>query len=142
MPHSKKGAGLRYQSVSVKRLTFILKKMKKILKSVILVLAVFLFSNVAIAQTNQKAIIKTVLNCSHCKECETCGLKFKTEMLKITGVRMYELDDKAMTFTVYYNFKKTDLQTIKVAISKLGYDADEIKADPAAVEKLDGCCKV
>jgi hypothetical protein len=54
---------------------------------------------------------------------------------------MYELDDKAMTFTVYYNAKKTTLQTIKEGISKLGYDADEVKADPKAYENLDGCCK-
>jgi hypothetical protein len=54
---------------------------------------------------------------------------------------MYELDDKAMTFTIYYNSKKTTLQTIKEGISKLGYDADEVKADPKAYESLDGCCK-
>lgn len=107
--------------------------------------AVILFiSNTAVAQqkTNQKAVIKTVLHCDHCKECETCGLKFKTEMLKIKGVKMYELNDKAMTFTVYYNAKKTSLQNIKVAISKLGYDADEVKADSQAYESLDGCCKI
>jgi mercuric ion binding protein len=116
--------------------------MRKLLKTTILLIAVFFISNAAVAQkTNQKAVIKTFLNCDHCKECETCGLKFKTEMLKIKGVKMYELDDKAMTFTVYFNAKKTNLQTIKVAISKLGYDADEVKADPAAYEKLDGCCK-
>jgi copper chaperone CopZ len=116
--------------------------MRKLLKTTILLIAVFFISNAAVSQkTNQKAVIKTVLNCDHCKECETCGLKFKTEMLKIKGVKMYELDDKAMTFTVYFNAKKTNLQTIKVAISKLGYDADEVKADPAGYEKLDGCCK-
>lgn len=113
-----------------------------ILKSIFFLAVLFFASNTASAQkTNQKAVIKTVLHCDHCKECETCGLKFKTEMLKIKGVKMYELDDKAMTFTVYYNAKKTDLQTIKVAISKLGYDADEVKADPKAYENLDGCCK-
>ena len=53
----------------------------------------------------------------------------------------YELDDKAMTFTIYYNSKKTTLQAIKKGISKLGYDADEVKADPKAYESLDGCCK-
>jgi mercuric ion binding protein len=117
--------------------------MRKLLKTTILLIAVFFISNAVVAQkTNQKAVIKTILNCDHCKECETCGLKFKTEMLKIKGVKMYELDDKAMIFTVYYNPKKTDLQTIKVAISKLGYDADEVKADPAGYEKLDDCCKV
>ncbi len=117
--------------------------MKNLLNYILVLFVISLISNTAFAQkTNQKAIIKTTLNCSHCKGCETCGLKFKTEMLKIKGLKMYELDDKKMTFTVYYNAKKTDLQTIKIAISKMGYDADEIKADPIAYENLDGCCKI
>lgn len=113
-----------------------------ILKS-IFCLAVMLFvSNSVMAQkSNQKAVIKTTLHCDHCKQCETCGLKFNTEMLKIKGVKMYELDDKKMTFTIYYNPKKTDLQAIKVAISKLGYDADEVKATSEGIASLDGCCK-
>ena len=117
--------------------------MKTILKSIFIIIAIFLISNKASAQkTTQKAVIKTVINCTHCSACETCGFKFKTEMLKINGVKMYELDEKAMTFTVYFNSKKTDVQTIKQGISKLGYDADEIKADAAAYDKLDDCCKV
>lgn len=113
------------------------------LKSVLLTLFIMLMANTVNAQkTNQKAVIKTVLHCDHCKECETCGLKFKTEMLKIEGLKMYELDDKAMTFTVYYNAKKTNLQNIKKGISKLGYDADDVKADPQAYDGLDGCCKL
>lgn len=62
-------------------------------------------------------------------------------MLKISGVKMYELDEKAMTFTVYYNPKKTSLDEIRKGISNLGYDADDVKADPVAYENLDGCCK-
>ena len=54
---------------------------------------------------------------------------------------MYELDEATMTFTVYYNGKKTSLEKIKTAITKLGFDADEMKADPEAYEKLDDCCK-
>ncbi len=117
--------------------------MKKTLKTIILLATVFFFSNGMAAQqkTIQKAIIKTTISCDHCKECETCGLKFKDHMLKISGVKMYELDEKAMTITVYYNSKKTDLKTIKIAISKLGYDADDVKADPDGYESLDGCCK-
>jgi mercuric ion binding protein len=117
--------------------------MKNLLKSTIVLITVLLISNTAIAQkTNQKAVIKTTLNCDHCKECETCGLKFKTEMLKIKGIKMYELDDKKMTFTIYYNAKKTTLQAIKEGISKLGYDADEVKATPEGLATLDGCCKI
>lgn len=114
-----------------------------VVKSIFFLAVLFFASNTASAQkSNQKAVIKTTLHCDHCKECETCGLKFKTEMLKIKGIKMYELDDKKMTFTIYYNAKKTDLQKIKEGISKLGYDADEVKADPKAYENLDGCCKV
>lgn len=117
--------------------------MKNSVQKLLVVLLLCLGTQTISAQkSNEKAVIKTVLNCDHCKECETCGLKFRTEMLKIKGVKMYELDEKAMTFTVFYNAKKTDLQTIKTAISKLGYDADEVKADPKAYENLDGCCKV
>lgn len=114
-----------------------------ILKSIMLIAAIFFISNGAVAQqkTNQKAVIKTHFNCDHCKVCETCGLKFKDHLMKIPGVKMYELDEKKMTITVYYNAKKTDLMTIKNAISKLGYDADEVKADPKGYESLDGCCK-
>lgn len=54
---------------------------------------------------------------------------------------MYQLDDKAMIFTIYYNAKKTNIQTIREAISKLGYDADDVKADQKGYESLDGCCK-
>lgn len=111
-------------------------------KSILFLAVLFFATSIASAQkTNQKAVIKTTLHCSHCKECETCGLKFKTEMLKITGVKMYELDDKAMTFTIYYNPKKTTLQAIKEGIAKLGYDADEVKATAEGIASLDGCCK-
>ena len=113
-----------------------------VLKSIVLVVSIFFFSNFTSAQkTTQKVVIKTFLHCDHCKECETCGLKFKDQMLKIAGVKMYELDEKAMTITVFYNSKKTNLENIKKAISKLGYDADDVKADPQAYENLDGCCK-
>ena len=114
-----------------------------ILKSIAFLAIVFFSTNLVSAQkTTQKAVIKTFFHCDHCKECETCGQKFNSEMLKIKGVKMYELDDKAMTFTVYYNAKKTNLQTIKEAISKLGYDADDVKATQEGLASLDGCCKI
>lgn len=114
--------------------------MKKILPLLFFVFIAFT-ANAQQGKTNQKAIIKTVLSCDHCKQCETCGQNFQTNMLKIKGVRMYELDEQKMTITVYYNPQKTNLETIRTAISKMGYDADDVKADVAAYDKLDGCCK-
>lgn len=106
-------------------------------------LAVMLLAFSASAQSKktEKAVIKTMFYCDHCKACETCGDNFQKNMLRIKGVKMYELDEKAMTITVYFDPKKTSLETIKTGISKLGFDADDFKADPVAYEKLDGCCK-
>lgn len=106
---------------------------------------IFLFAiawpSTAQSKKNEKAIIKTTLYCDHCKACETCGQNFDSNMLKVAGVKMYELDEKNNTITVYYNARKTDLLAIKNAISKMGFDADDVKADPDAYDKLDGCCK-
>jgi copper chaperone CopZ len=118
--------------------------MKSILKTFLLAFTVFLCSNAVSAQekkTIQTATIKTAIYCDHCKACETCGPKFNQSLLKEKGVQMVVLHDKAMTIKVTYNSKKTDLQKIRLAISKLGYDADEVKADAVAYESLDGCCK-
>ena len=114
------------------------------MKNLILIVFFALFTVSISAQEvkkNQKAVIKTTLFCDHCKQCETCGGNFQSNMLKIKGVKMYELDEKNMTITVFYNAQKTDLQTIKIAISKMGYNADEVKADALAYEQLDDCCK-
>jgi|SRR5690554_955310 len=89
----------------------------------------------------EKAVIKTTINCDHCKVCETCGLNFRDNMLKVKGVKMYELDEERETITVYFNPKRTDVKTIRTAISKMGFDADDIKADAEAYDKLDKCCK-
>jgi len=109
----------------------------------VLILTLLLLSSKTIAQqkTVQKAIIKTAISCDHCKACESCGGLLEKTLLRTTGIRMITLDEKKMTIEVIYNPKKTDLAKIKTAISQLGYDADEVKADPAAYEKLDGCCK-
>jgi copper chaperone CopZ len=87
------------------------------------------------------SVIKTVIHCDHCKQCETCGDKFNKDLYNEDGIKRVDVDAKAMTITVVYDSRKTDLDKIKVMISKLGYDADDLKADPAGVAKLDGCCK-
>jgi len=118
--------------------------MSKLKFSFVLVLFTIFFSGSAFAQkqkTVETAIIKTAIYCDHCKACETCGPKFEKTLLKEKGIQMVTLDEAAMTIKVVYNTKKTDLATIKTAISKLGYDADDIKADTIAYEGLDGCCK-
>ncbi len=89
----------------------------------------------------ETVVIKTTFYCDHCLVCETCGQKFDNELAYAKGIRLVVVDDKAMTITVTYNSKKTNPDAIRLAISQMGFDADDVKADPAAYEKLDGCCK-
>lgn len=85
-------------------------------------------------------VIKTNIYCDHCAQCESCGGKLD-EILDIKGVKHMKLDMAKMTITVMYNPKKTTPEKIRQAIAKLGYDADDVPADPEAVKELDGCCK-
>ncbi len=119
-------------------------KKKYFLQTLFLIAFALFFSNSAVAQklkTTQKAVIKTSISCDHCKQCETCGGLLEKTLIKQNGIQMIVLDEKKMTISVVFNSKKTNLETIKTAISNLGYDADEIKANPTAYQKLDGCCK-
>ena len=116
--------------------------MKTLLKSLLLFFGMIALSTTAFAQkTVQTAVIKTVIHCDHCKACETCGDRFNKTLLREKGVQMVELDEKEMTIKVVFNSKKTNLDQVKKAITKLGYDADDLKADPVAYEGLDNCCK-
>lgn len=111
-------------------------------KAVIVLLMFLSLSTFGQKKDNIKtAVIKTMIYCDHCKQCETCGDKFNKDLYNEDGIKTVEVDAKAMTIKVIYDSRKTTIDKIRLLISKLGYDADNIKADPAGVAKLDGCCK-
>lgn len=69
----------------------------KLLKIILATIMLSALTQKAIAQDatkNQKAIIQTAIYCDHCKACESCGKNLQSKILKINGVRMYELDGK------------------------------------------------
>jgi mercuric ion binding protein len=121
-----------------------MKTIKKFNLAKITLVCLMLISASSFAQKNtniQTAVIKTKIYCDHCKQCETCGDKFNKDLYNEDGIKRVDIDPKVNTITVIYDTRKTDIDKIRLFISKLGYDADEVKADPAGVAKLDGCCK-
>jgi cation transport ATPase len=112
-------------------------------KTAMLFIALIMLTPVFAQQKKRtaKAVIKTSIHCDHCKKCESCGGRFEREMYAINGIKTYEINMKDTTIVVVYNPLKVTPEIIKTAISKMGYDADEVKADPVAYEKLDECCK-
>jgi periplasmic mercuric ion binding protein len=89
-----------------------------------------------LAQTGSSEIkIKTSVVCNMCKENIEKYLAFEK------GVKRSEVDVQGKTVTVTYDPDKTNPDNIRKAITKSGYDADDMPANPKAYKKLDACCK-
>jgi periplasmic mercuric ion binding protein len=84
---------------------------------------------------NAEIKIKTSAVCGMCKDRIEQGLAFEK------GIRDVSLDVETKIATVKYNPSKITPDEIRKAISKLGYDADEVLADKTAYDKLPKCCK-
>lgn len=96
-----------------------------------------IITNTAKAQdaTTAELKVKTSAVCEMCKETIEKFMAFEK------GVKKSSLDVDSKILTVTYNPEKTTPEKIRKAVSKSGYDADDVSADPKAYKKLDGCCK-
>ena len=74
-------------------------------------------------------------------KCQKCTDRFKENVPFFKGVKDYTYDANTAKITINYDAKKTNPDILRKEISKMGYDADAVKADPAAREKLPACCK-
>lgn len=73
--------------------------------------------------------------------CQKCADKFKENVPYFKGVKSYTYDMKTAKLTINYDAKKTNPDQLRTQVSKLGYNADNVKADPAARAKLPACCR-
>ncbi len=113
------------------------------MKYLILTVAIALLSllNATAQQKTETVTIKTEIACDHCKVCESCGSNLETAIYKLKGVKRVDILEKENIIRVAYNTKKVTLEDIKIAITKSGFSADELKADATAYANLDDCCK-
>lgn len=79
--------------------------------------------------------IKTSAVCDMCKEAIESDLTFEK------GVKSAVLDVDSKILTVVYKPGKTDAETIRKRVTKVGYNADNLKRDPKAYDNLPMCCK-
>lgn len=106
------------------------------MKKAMFVLVMFWASQMLFAQsTTEEVKIKTSAVCEMCKKTIERDLSYEK------GVLSSDLDVSSQILTVKYNPKKTKVAKIKKAITKIGYDADELPANPKAYRKLPECCK-
>ena len=74
--------------------------------------------------------------------CGTCAKNIEKAVYLVDGVKEVNVDVKAKTVEVKYVPLQTNVETIEVAISDAGYDANNRKRNPDGYEKLDACCKI
>jgi cation transport ATPase len=73
--------------------------------------------------------------------CEECQSTIEGAAKSLKGVKQAALNMTDKKLMVKYSPKKISDMEIKNAISLSGYDADEVRANAAAYEKLPKCCQ-
>lgn len=79
--------------------------------------------------------VKTSAQCGQCKD------RLERTMAFEKGIISSDLNLEDKVFTIGYKPSKTTPEKIRTAISKTGYDADDVAADTKAYDKLPACCK-
>lgn len=90
-------------------------------------------------QENEKSV--KVVKFQTSAQCDQCKERLEKNMAFEKGVKFVELDLETKKITIKYRTDKTDEEKLKKAISKIGYDADDVEADPKAYAKLPACCQ-
>ncbi|MBM3165068.1 MAG: heavy-metal-associated domain-containing protein [Bacteroidetes bacterium] len=73
--------------------------------------------------------------------CQDCKQRIESSLNNQRGVKYAELDlDTKVAICVYRPAKNT-ASCLRLAVAKVGYDADDVKAYPEAVLLLPKCCQ-
>ena len=108
------------------------------MKRVIILFALAFIANGVSAQELKKVEEVSIQTSAVCGDCKN---RIEGALNYVKGVKFAELDNETKIVTVRYKTKKVNVETIKAEIAAAGYDADEVEAIEAAVDKLPACCK-
>jgi len=109
------------------------------MKSFILgIFAIVAFSAPTFAQ--QKAVQKAVIQTPGVQD-EACKTRIENFLVHEYGGSYVKADFRRHTVTVVWYTDRTNIENIKTALANMGYDADDIKADPEAYKRLPAACR-
>jgi periplasmic mercuric ion binding protein len=73
--------------------------------------------------------------------CESCKQRVEDYMVREPGVSKVTADFKRKTVKVTFMTERTNIENLKTGIANLGYDADDVKANPEAQARLPKACR-
>ena len=88
----------------------------------------------------QKAIQKAVIQ-TPSVQCEACKTRIENHLAHEDGISSVKADYKRHTVIVTWYTDRTNIENIKTALANLGYDADDVTADPDAYKRLPVTCQ-
>lgn len=111
--------------------------MKTVLLSLITLIACT-FTQTAAAQ--KKVVQKAVISTPDVQD-EACKDRIDKYLSREYGVSSVNTNYRRHTVTVQWFTNRTNIENIKTAIANLGYDADDVTADPDAYKRLPKTCQ-
>lgn len=101
-------------------------------------LAISIFSFAAMAQVKPVLTAKIKTPNARCEECKT---KIETYLKRYDGVISVNVNTHKGETTVKFITDRTNIEEIKTAIANVGFDADDVPANPDFYKLLPKCCK-
>ncbi|MBS1620279.1 MAG: heavy-metal-associated domain-containing protein [Bacteroidetes bacterium] len=108
--------------------------MKILLASVVITL----FSLNSLAQVKPALTAKIKTPNARCEECKT---KIETYLKRYDGIISINVNFRKGETTVKYVTDRINIEEIKTAIANVGFDADDVPANPDFYKLLPKCCK-
>ncbi len=109
--------------------------MKKVL---IIAITLSAISAKSFSQTKPLLTVKIKTPNALCEECKT---KIETYLKRYDGVTYINVNYRKGETTVKYLTDRINEEEIKTAIANVGFDADDIPANPDFYKMLPKCCK-
>lgn len=116
------------------------------MKTIKLILVIMAFSTInffGISQESNETEVNKVkkIEILTSAQCSDCKVRIEKNMAYEKGVKSVNLNLETKVVTIEYKVDKTNPDKLREAISKIGYDADDVPADQKAYNKLPACCQ-
>lgn len=108
------------------------------MKTVIALLVISFFSSSAFSQV--KPVLTTKIKTPNAR-CEECKTRIETYLKRYDGVMNCNVNIRKGETTVKYVSDRINIEEIKTAIANVGFDADDVPANPEFYKLLPKCCK-
>ena len=108
-------------------------------KTLFLTLIMFLSFSIA-SQAQKKPSEKATISTPGVQD-EACKTRLENQLARQQGITAVKVDYRRHKVTVTWIRDRTNIENIKTVIANMGYDADDVTAEPSAYKRLPKACQ-